>query len=403
MANVITVSALNRYVKTLLERDPVLTDVALRGEISNFTNHYKTGHFYFTLKDEQCAVKAVMFRGNAQRLAFMPQNGMRVIVRCRISLFERDGAFQLYVDDMFPDGIGAMQLAFEQLKEKLAAEGLFDEAHKKPLPEMPQVIGLVTSKTGAALQDILNVTQRRYPVARFLLAPVNVQGSEAAPEIARAITRLDQSGKADVIIVARGGGSREDLYVFNNEQIARAAFACNTPLVSAIGHEIDFSILDFVADLRAPTPSAAAELVMPDLSAKMRELNRIYTNICKEMQNRMQICYNSIQEWRTAAELAAVRTAPARLAGQLADLQQAIRAAMQGRMKSAHRQLAQASALCDSLSPYRVLARGYSIVKQDETVVKDSSILAVGDTIEVSLSRGQLECRVEKIISEDKQ
>lgn len=403
MANVITVSALNRYVKTLLERDPVLTDVALRGEISNFTNHYKTGHFYFTLKDEQCAVKAVMFRGNAQRLAFMPQNGMRVIVRCRISLFERDGAFQLYVDDMFPDGIGAMQLAFEQLKEKLAAEGLFDEAHKKPLPEMPQVIGLVTSKTGAALQDILNVTQRRYPVARFLLASVNVQGSEAAPEIARAITRLDQSGKADVIIVARGGGSREDLYVFNNEQIARAAFACNTPLVSAIGHEIDFSILDFVADLRAPTPSAAAELVMPDLSAKMRELNRIYTNICKEMQNRMQICYNSIQEWRTAAELAAVRTAPARLAGQLADLQQAIRAAMQGRMKSAHRQLAQASALCDSLSPYRVLARGYSIVKQDETVVKDSSILAVGDTIEVSLSRGQLECRVEKIISEDKQ
>lgn len=400
MADVITVSALNRYVKTLLERDPVLTDVALRGEISNFTNHYKTGHFYFTLKDEQCAVKAVMFRTNAQRLAFMPQNGMRVIVRCRISLFERDGAFQLYAEDMFPDGIGAMQLAFEQLKEKLAAEGMFDPACKKPLPEMPRVIGLVTSKTGAALQDILNVTQRRYPVAHFLLAPVNVQGSEAAPEIARAITRLDQSGRADVIIVARGGGSREDLYVFNNEQIARAAFACNTPIVSAIGHEIDFSILDFVADLRAPTPSAAAELVMPDLSAKMREINRIYTNICKEMQNRVQVCYNKIQEWRTSAELDAVRTAPARWTGHLLDAQNAVQVAMQGKIKTARRQLEQAAALCESLSPYQVLARGYSIVRCGQTVVKDSSLMTVGDTVKVSLSRGQLECCVEKIFPE---
>ena len=181
MANVITVTALNRYVKTLLERDSVLTDVALRGEISNFTNHYKTGHFYFSLKDEQCSVKAVMFRRDAQNLAFMPQNGMRVIVRCRISLFERDGAFQVYVEDMFPDGIGAMQMAFEQLKEKLDKEGLFAPEHKKPLPAMPKCVGLVTSKTGAALQDILNVTQRRYPIARFLLYSVTVQGNEAAP------------------------------------------------------------------------------------------------------------------------------------------------------------------------------------------------------------------------------
>lgn len=403
MANVITVTALNRYVKTLLERDPVLTDVALRGEISNFTNHYKTGHFYFSLKDEQCAVKAVMFRGNAQRLAFMPENGMRVIVRCRISLYERDGAFQVYVEDMFPDGIGAMQLAFEQLKEKLAKEGLFDESHKKPLPEMPECVGLVTSKTGAALQDILNVTRRRYPAAHFLLAPVNVQGNEAAPEIAKAITRLDKSGKTDVIIVARGGGSREDLYVFNSEMIARAAFACSTPIVSAIGHEIDFSILDFVADLRAPTPSAAAELVMPDLSSKMREAERVYTNICKEMQNRMQICYNSMQEWQSSAELAAVRMAPVKLQERLTGSQKMIQAAICSKLKSSQAKLAQYSALCESLSPYGVLARGYSIVKQDKKVVKDSRNLKIGDQVEISLSHGRIECRVETIETEDNQ
>lgn len=401
MANVITVTALNRYVKTLLERDSVLTDVALRGEISNFTNHYKTGHFYFSLKDEQCSVKAVMFRRDAQNLAFMPQNGMRVIVRCRISLFERDGAFQVYVEDMFPDGIGAMQMAFEQLKEKLDKEGLFAPEHKKPLPAMPKCIGLVTSKTGAALQDILNVTQRRYPIARFLLYSVTVQGNEAAPEIANAITRLDKGGRVDVIIVARGGGSREDLWVFNNESIARAAFASSTPVVSAVGHEIDFSILDFVADLRAPTPSAAAELVMPDMEAELREIRRSYSNICKEIQNRLQLCYNRVRDIEAAPQLAAARSLPLGLLRELSEKADAARTAMHGKMDAAKGRVAHAAMLCGSLSPYSVLARGYSIARKAGSVLKSSADASEGDRVEVQLAAGRLGCRVETIITEE--
>ena len=224
MAELLTVTALNRYVKARLDGDDFLFDLALRGEIANFVQNARSGHCYFSLRDEQSSVKAVMFRSEARRLAFRPEEGMRVVVRCRATLYERDGAFQIYVNDMFPDGIGAAQLAFEQLKARLEAEGLFDPAHKKPLPAYPQCIGLVTSRTGAALQDIRNVIGRRWPLARLLLCPVNVQGFEAAGEIAAAIRRLDQTGKADVILVARGGGSREDLWVFNAEVIARAAY-----------------------------------------------------------------------------------------------------------------------------------------------------------------------------------
>ena len=401
MANVITVTALNRYVKTLLDRDPVLTDVALRGEISNFTKHYKTGHFYFSLKDEQCSVKAVMFRREAQQLSFLPQNGMRVIVRCRISLFERDGAFQVYVEDLFPDGIGAMQLAFDQLKEKLEREGLFAAEHKKPLPAIPRCVGLVTSKTGAALQDILNVTRRRYPAARFLLAPVTVQGNEAAPEIAGAITRLDTSGRVDVIIVARGGGSREDLWVFNSEAIARAAFACKTPVVSAIGHEIDFSILDFVADLRAPTPSAAAELVMPDLAGYMQRNWDVYANIRAEIQNRLRLCYNKIEACETSRQLTAVRALPGQKQAELWAQQEALRRQMQKNLRDARQRLGHAAALCGSLNPYGVLARGYSVVQKEGMVLKNSADVQTGDRVDIRLSAGRLGCIVDSIANEE--
>lgn len=223
MAEVISVSALNRYVKMRLDADDVLFDLALRGEIANFVQNARSGHCYFTLRDEACSVKAVMFRSDAARLAFRPQEGMRVVVRCRATLYERDGAFQLYVNAMFPDGMGAAQLALEQLKEKLAKEGLFDPEHKKPLPAFPQCIGVVTSKTGAALQDIRNVIGRRWPAAKLLLCPVTVQGFEAAQQVADAIHRLDQRRDVDEIIVARGGGSREDLWVFNAEVIARGS------------------------------------------------------------------------------------------------------------------------------------------------------------------------------------
>lgn len=380
MANVITITALNKYVKSLLEKDAVLTDIALRGEISNFTHHLKTGHFYFSLRDEQCSVKAVMFRGDASALPFMPENGMRVIVQCRISLFERDGSFQVYVQHMVPDGIGAMQLAFEQLKEKLAKEGLFDEARKQALPAVPQCVGLVTSKTGAAIQDIFNVTRRRYPAAHFLLAPVTVQGEAAAQGIADAITALDASGRVDVIIVARGGGSKEDLWVFNNERIARAAFACKTPIVSAIGHEIDFSILDFVADLRAPTPSAAAELVMPDIAGVQREIYIIYTNIHKEMQNRLVLCYNVLNNNKQSA----VQNVHAR-------------------MQAAQQYLQHAALLCNSLSPLAVLSRGYSIARKDNAVLKNAQKIQVQDTIQVQLYKDVLTCTVQQIHKTEEQ
>lgn len=400
MANVITVSALNAYVRTLLDRDPVLTDIALRGEIANFVHHFKTGHFYFSLRDEACSVKAVMFRGNAQRLPFEPENGMRVIVRCRVSLFERDGSFQVYVEDMFPDGIGAMQLAFEQLKARLAKEGLFDEAHKRPLPAVPRCVGLVTSKTGAAIQDIFNVTRRRWPGAHFLLCPVTVQGAAAALEIAAAIRTLDESGRTDVIIVARGGGSREDLWVFNDERIARAAYASSTPVVSAVGHEIDFSILDFVADLRAPTPSAAAELVMPDGAAMLQKTDAVYTNICKEIQKRLTLCYNHLQEQRESTAFARMRALPARREAETRQKAQDAHRLLNDRLARADRTLRAQAALTESLSPLRVLARGYSVARRDGAVLRDAAAVCAGDSIAVQLYRGALDCRVERVQKE---
>ena len=396
MANVISVTALNRYVKQLLESDAVLTDIALRGEISNFKNHFRTGHLYFSLRDESSSVKAVMFRTYAQRLRFAPQDGMRVIVRGRISLYERDGAFQIYVDEMFPDGAGAMQLAFEQLKARLSAEGLFDTAHKRPLPAVPRCVGLVTSKTGAAIQDILNVTARRYPVARFLLAPVNVQGAEAAPEIARAISALSGSGKVDVIIVARGGGSQEDLWVFNDERIARAAYASCVPVVSAIGHEIDFCILDFTADLRAPTPSAAAELVTPDLEAELTHALQTYESIAAAMQKRLNLCYNQIEAAMCSPHLSRVRRMPVREQETLRETGGRIRREMNLRLERAERSLSAGAALCESLSPLRVLARGYAVARKDGRVLKRASDVRPGDEIDVLLHSGRLTCEVQR-------
>ena len=397
---IFSVSEANNFIKALLDAVPQLQTVFVRGEISNY-KLYPSGHHYFTLKDEGSALKCVMFRGMAGKLRFRPENGMKVIAFGRIGVFPRDGAYQLYCSELSVEGVGDLHVAFEQLKEKLDKEGLFAPEHKKPLPAMPKCVGLVTSKTGAALQDILNVTQRRYPIARFLLYSVTVQGNEAAPEIANAITRLDKGGRVDVIIVARGGGSREDLWVFNNESIARAAFASSTPVVSAVGHEIDFSILDFVADLRAPTPSAAAELVMPDMEAELREIRRSYSNICKEIQNRLQLCYNRVRDIETAPQLAAARSLPLGLLRELSEKADAARTAMHGKMDAAKGRVAHAAMLCGSLSPYSVLARGYSIARKAGSVLKSSADASEGDRVEVQLAAGRLGCRVETIITEE--
>ena len=379
MAEVITVSALNRYVKSLFDANDRLFDLALRGEVANFVQNARSGHCYFTLRDEQASVKAVMFRSDARRLAFRPEEGMRVVVRCRATLYERDGAFQLYVNEMFPDGIGAAQLALEQLKARLEQDGL------------------VTSKTGAALQDIRNVISRRWPGIRLLLCPVMVQGFEAAPQIAAAIRTLDRSGRADVIIVARGGGSREDLWVFNAEVIARAAFACKTPLISAIGHEIDYTILDFVADQRAPTPSAAAELAVPDREEQWNILQNLQQNISENMQKRLKLCYNELEQYNLALEHKPAHHIWKRDFDQLEQAGQTLQIQIQRRMQAANMQLEHAAALTASLSPYRVLARGYAMITTGRGQILPADQLEPDKTIYIRSASRRAKCRVEAV------
>ena len=394
MAEVISVSALNQYVKTLLDANDILFDLALRGEIANFVQNARSGHCYFSLRDAAASVKAVMFRSDARRLGFRPEEGMKVVVRCRATLYERDGAFQVYVNEMFPDGIGAAQLAFEQLKAKLEQEGLFAAEHKKSLPAYPKCIGIVTSKTGAALQDIRNVISRRWPAAKLLLCPVSVQGFEAAQQIADAIGRLDQSGKVDEIIGARGGGSREDLWVFNAEVIARAAYRCKVPLISAIGHEIDFTILDFVADRRAPPPSAAAELAVPDRAEHLRVLLQLEQRCQSTLQSRFAAASGRLE--RAGQQLSrdmARRTLTAgqtKLEAYQKELEDAARSGIQKRTN----QLRHAAALADSLSPYRVLGRGYAMVYDSKNRLCSADALSTGDRITLRGAAHTAECTV---------
>lgn len=397
MANIIAVSALNTYVKSLLEGDEFLQDIAIQGEISNFNRNYKSGHCYFRLKDDKASVQAVLFRGDAQELNFEPEDGMEVLARCRVSLYEQGGAFQLIVRDLFPHGVGAAQVAFEQLKKRLGAEGLFLEEHKQMLPASPACVGLITSKTGAALQDILKVAARRSPTTRFLLAPVAVQGAAAAEDIAGAIRRMDKDGRAQVIIVARGGGSAEDLAVFNAESIARAAFACRTPLVSAVGHEIDFTILDFVADLRAPTPSAAAEIVLPEAGQRQLETEKIFTQIVNKMQFRLNSWYNELIQMTRHPALLNTATRPDVRGQRLADLARQIVKAQHSTMCLSERRLQAAGRLAAGVNPYAILGRGYGMLHAHGQPARSVTQLATGDALEVCMLDGRLDCTVDAI------
>ena len=287
---VLSVSQLNRYIKMNFDADENLANIFISGEISNFTNHYRTGHLYFTLKDDSAAVRAVMFNFSAKRLKFMPEDGMKVIARGRVSVYEASGQYQLYVDDMQPDGVGALNLAYEQLKEKLQKEGLFSELHKKPLPPYPEKVGVITSPTGAAVRDIINVLGRRFPYAEIVFCPVLVQGEGAHLQLTDAVNLFNSERAADVIIIGRGGGSIEDLWEFNDEGLARAVYNSDIPVISAVGHETDFTICDFVADMRAPTPSAAAELAVPDANELQYALsalkNRMFLNVSSGIADR---------------------------------------------------------------------------------------------------------------------
>ena len=396
MADYISVSALNRMVRRVLDDCAPLSDVIVCGELSGFTRHYKSGHLYFTLKDENASVKCVMFRGQARLLNFEPQNGMLVLAYGRATLYERDGAFQLYVDYMRPFGAGAAQMAFEALYKKLEAEGLFAPERKRPLPPAPRCIGVVTSKTGAAWQDVQTVIARRWPQTSLLLAPVTVQGLEAERSIVAGIRALDRDPRPEVILVTRGGGSKEDLWIFNSERIARAAAACRKPLVSAVGHEIDTTILDYVADLRAPTPSAAAELCVPDRREFLQKIAILQENIQKSMQNRLQICYNRFSMTAAGAGMQNQRRAMARRAQDLERVQDAVQLAQQHRTRRAGESLRSAAALAQSLNPYGILARGYVIVIQDGAV-RTVDALRPGQNITLHGAAAEADCIVQAV------
>ena len=396
MADYISVSALNRMVRRVLDDCAPLSDVIVCGELSGFTRHYKSGHLYFTLKDENASVKGVMFRGQARLLNFEPQNGMLVLAYGRATLYERDGAFQLYVDYMRPFGAGAAQMAFEALYKKLEAEGLFAPERKRPLPPAPRCIGVVTSKTGAAWQDVQTVIARRWPQTSLLLAPVTVQGLEAERSIVAGIRALDRDPRPEIILVTRGGGSKEDLWIFNSERIARAAAACRKPLVSAVGHEIDTTILDYVADLRAPTPSAAAELCVPDRREFLQKIAILQENIQKSMQNRLQICYNTFSMTAAGAGMQNQRRAMARRAQDLARVQDAVQLAQQHRTRRAGESLRSAAALAQSLNPYGILARGYVIVTQDGAV-RTVDALRPGQNITLHGAAAEADCIVQAV------
>lgn len=397
MNEILTVSQLNRYVKSVLDGDFRLRDLFLRGEISNYTRHYRSGHLYFTLKEGGSAVKAVMFAGYAQELAFEPENGMAVILRCSVSLYERDGSYQIYVYEMQPDGRGALQVAFEQLYRKLQVQGLFDETNKKPIPRFAQRIGVVTSETGAALQDILNILSRRCPMAQVVLAPALVQGREAPDSLIAALQALDEWGKCDVIIIGRGGGSMEDLWCFNDERLVRQIVACHTPIISAVGHETDFTLCDYAADLRAPTPSAAAELA----SVKMEQLEERLEILADRTKRAAGHCLAQKEQQLQRLSLQLAHLTPERRLQEYAEKLQNLWNMIQSSEKSViikkQEALRLQSARLQALDPMARLAGGYSIVLKDGRVLSSIQQVQEGDHLQVRLHDGTLRVLTEEV------
>ena len=388
------VSEVNQYIKGVLDGVPELSGILIRGELSNY-KVYPSGHHYFTLKDAQGALRGVMFKGAASKLRFRPENGMKVIAGGRISVFPRDGAYQLYCDHLSADGIGDLHVAFEQLKEKLYQEGLFDPAHKKPLPPYPQRIAIITSSAGAAVHDMIRILRRRYPIAKILLLPVRVQGVEAPPEIVGAIRYANRWKLADVLITGRGGGSLEDLWAFNDERVARAIYASEIPVISAVGHEPDVTIADFVADRRASTPSNAAEIAVPDMAELLRHLQTVENRLVQSELNLLE------REDRRLNNLAAKRvlTDPTAFLQdrkmQMDYLQQKLASAARSQMEKEARRFAHLAAKLDAMSPLKVLGRGYAMAQSaDGAVLRSAEQVELGEQISVHLAQGSLQCIV---------
>lgn len=391
----LTVKQLNTYVKSLIEGDTHLASVMVTGEISNFKNHYASGHFYFTLKDKDASIRCVMFRANAMRVSFVPEDGVAVFLRGRVSLYEKDGQYQFYAEEMQPVGLGNISLQFEQIKRKLESEGLFDAEHKRPLPRFPENIAVVTSETGAAVQDIISILGRRYPVCRVILCPVAVQGEAAVPEMILALDKLYLLDTPDLIIIGRGGGSVEDLWPFNSEELARKIYESPVPVISAVGHETDFTICDFVADLRAPTPSAAAELAVPDIS----ELKAKISTLCKRMANALtnDYNYNKIRLERLLNTNVFKRPVEAlvyNLSEEADSLFERLCGAVKKHIEESENKFENLAIKLDALSPLKVLSRGYSVTEKDGRVVFSAKQLNVGDTVTLRFADDRAVCRV---------
>ena len=389
----VTVSELNERIKHLLEADPTLSRLMVRGEISNFVSH-SSGHLYFTLKDEGGQIKCVMFRSAASRLRFVPSDGMKVIVSGGVSVYTRGGAYQLYAEGMQPDGIGALYLAYEQLKERLFSEGLFSEEHKRPLPRIPRRIGVITSPTGAAVRDIIDVAGRRFPLAEIYLYPSLVQGDGAEAQLLEALDFFEKSRLCDVIILGRGGGSIEDLWAFNSERLARAVYAMTVPVVSAVGHETDFTICDFVADRRAPTPSAAAELVTPDARELQLYLDALPARMCRALTARIRTVTERLSRLDGARQITALKTYIKTREERLVQSTKDACAAIERRLDRAMSALTLLAGKADALSPLAVLRRGYAIPTLDGSTVTSVASLAVGAPLDVRMTDGTVHTTV---------
>ncbi|MBE6573092.1 MAG: exodeoxyribonuclease VII large subunit [Ruminococcaceae bacterium] len=421
---VLSVKALNDLAKRLIDNSSYLSSVNIKGEISNFTNHYKSGHLYFSVKDDQAQLRCVMFSSAASKLTFVPENGMKVILHGRASLFVRDGQFIFYVDKMSVDGIGDLYLQFEELKKKLTSEGLFAREHKKPLPRYPKRIGVITSDTGAAVQDIKNVIFRRYPLAEILLYPSLVQGSGAEGDLCRAISRFTDRCDVDVIIIGRGGGSIEDLWAFNSEKLARLIYACPIPVISAVGHETDFTICDFVSDLRAPTPSAAAELAVPDRNDLKRQLNNVIIKMQNTLHNRINLKRSRVERLSECrffksptAMIDEKRLHTDRLSELLAlRMQRKVEAArtrteyvysnmtsaIRSKTESDRRKYIYLTSKLEALNPMSVISRGYSAVFDgDNKLIKSIDSVEVGKEFSVRLADGTVSAEAKSVRRND--
>ena len=394
MAQVLTITQINEYIRAQMDRDPMLGNVAVKGEISNY-KMYPSGHHYFTLKDEGGALKCVMFKGNALRLRFRPENGMQVIAMGKISVFPRDGAYQLYCTALALDGVGDLHAAFEQLKKKLAAQGLFDPAHKKPIPKYPQTIGIITSSAGAAIHDMLRILRKRYPLTKVLLLPVRVQGVEAPPEIAAAIRYANYHRLADLLIVDRGGGSMEDLWAFNDEQVAYAIYESQIPVISAVGHEPDVTISDYVADLRAATPSNGAELAVPDQDALRQNLDSNMAAMAAGLNRQLKAARQHLDVLSKSPALRSPDSYLEQKKKDLTLLQNRLVSAEQNAIQRRKQHFIGLTAKLDAMSPLKVLTRGYAMAQTEEgEVLRSVSQVNEKDTITVTLSDGRITAAV---------